>query len=93
MHQNWTLIMESNMNNFDPKDIIMWRFSEDREYQKKIIDNLEFAQKEFSRAGITIDKEAHQKLKTALKMLEDSTSSIFGTKVRNNVTMIAAPQE
>lgn len=83
--------MKSNTNNFDPKDVIMWRFSEDREYQKKIINNLEFAQKEFSKAGITIDKNAHEKLKTAVQMLEDSTSSLFGGKVRNNITMIAAP--
>jgi hypothetical protein len=85
--------MESNTNNFDPKDVIMWRFSEDREYQSKIINNLEFAQNEFSKAGITIDKEDHEKLKTAIRMLEESTSSIFGTKVRNNVTMIAAPPQ
>ena len=83
--------MESNKNNFDPKDVIMWRFSEDREYQAKIINNFEFAQKEFLKAGITIDNEAHKKLKTAVQMLEESTSSLFGTRVRNNVTMIAAP--
>jgi hypothetical protein len=83
--------MESNMTNFDPKDVIMWRFSEDREYQKRIISELEFARKEFLKAGINIDKETHEKLKAAVKMLEESTSSLFGTKVRNNVTMIAAP--
>jgi hypothetical protein len=67
------------MNEASPsgKDILTWKMNESAEYAEKIINDFDFAKKEFSRAGIEISSESHEEFKRAFRALSESTKNLF----------------
>lgn len=74
-------------------DIFTWKMNQNREYARKIISDYDYAKKEFSNAGVEIDKETHEQLKKGFEMLSQATSKLFkSVTMKPNIEMILIPE-
>jgi hypothetical protein len=67
----------SSTPNPKPEDILTWKMNNSDEYQKRILNDYEFAQQELGNAGIKIDQQSHEKFSKAFSNLIEA-SEIFG---------------
>ena len=74
-------------------DILTWKMNQNREYARAIINDYDFAKKEFSGAGIDIELENHQQLKKGFEMLTNATNNLFkSSTMKPNVEVILIPE-
>ena len=71
-----------------PMDILTWKMNQSPEYAQKIIDDFDYAKREFANAGIEIDKDSHSQFKNAFEMLKNATSSLFKSPKKPKLTVI-----
>ena len=72
-----------------PLDILTWKMNQNREYARRIINDYDYAKKEFFVPGIEIDSGTHDQLKKGFEMLTRPTNSLFkSSTMKPNLEMI-----